>query len=82
MRHRTKIVALTAALGFALSACESHQAKLDALQKERDRLSQQYQKDCGSEYLKAKPEFSQKCIDESKEMADVFKKLQQEQAKH
>ncbi len=82
MRHSTKVIALTAGLVFAFTACENHQAKIDALQKEHDRLSQQYQRDCGSEYLKAKPEFSQKCIDEAKEMDDAMKKLQLEQAKH
>jgi hypothetical protein len=60
---------------------QSHQAKLDELQKEHDRVSRQYQKDCGSEYLKANPQFNQKCKDESKQMDDAWKKLQEEKAK-
>ena len=60
---------------------QSHQSRLDQLQKEHDRISRQYQKDCGSEYLKADPQFSQKCKDESKQMDDAWKKLQEEKAK-
>jgi hypothetical protein len=75
-----RITMLFLASAFSLVGCQSHQAKIDGLQKEHDRLSQQYQKDCGSEYLKARPEFSQKCVDEAKQMDDVWKQLQQEEA--
>lgn len=72
---------LIAVSAIALTGCKTHQARIDALQKEHDRLSQQYQKDCGDEYLKAKPEFSQKCADEAKQMDEVWKQLQAERTK-
>jgi len=75
------LAVLVAASTITLSGCRSHQSKIDALQKEHDRLSQQYQKDCGDEYLKAKPQFSQKCTDEAKQMDEVWKQLQSERSK-
>ena len=72
---------LIAASAIALTGCNTHRARIDALQKEHDRLSQQYQKDCGDEYLKAQPQFSQKCADESKQMDAVWKQLQSERSK-
>ena len=81
MHQRVATIFLGAVLTFALGGCESHQGKVDALQKEHDRISQQYKKDCGDEYLTAKPQFSQKCVDEPKQMDDVWKQLQAEKAK-
>jgi hypothetical protein len=80
MRCVARITIRVMASVLPLTGCQSHQSKIDDLQKEHDRLSQQYQKDCGSEYLEAKPQFSQKCLDESKQMDDVWKKLQQEKS--
>ena len=80
MRYVAGITILVMASVLFLMGCQSHQAKIDDLQKEHDRLSQQYQKDCGSEYMKAKPQFSQKCLDEAKQMDDVWKQLQQEKS--
>jgi uncharacterized protein YukE len=80
MRYVARITILVMASVLSLMGCQSHQAKIDDLQKEHDRLSQQYQKDCGSEYLKAKPQFNQKCLDEAKQMDDVWKQLQQEKS--
>jgi hypothetical protein len=80
MRCIARIPIFVVASVLSLTGCQSHQAKIDDLQKEHDRLSQQYQKDCGSEYLKAKPQFDQKCLDEAKQMDDVWKQLQQEKA--
>ncbi|HWG22047.1 MAG TPA: hypothetical protein VG225_16065 [Terracidiphilus sp.] len=80
MRCVARITIHVMASVLLLTGCQSRQSKIDDLQKEHDRLSQQYHKDCGSEYLKAKPEFSQKCLDEAKQMDDVWKKLQQEKA--
>lgn len=74
-------VVLVAVSTIALTGCKTHQARIDALQKEHDRLSQQYQKDCGDEYLKATPQFGQKCADEAKQMDDVWKQLQDERSK-
>ena len=64
-----------------LAGCQTHQDKVDALQREHDHISQQYQKDCAAEYLKAQPQFNQKCIEEQKQMDDAWKRLQAEKAK-
>ena len=80
MRRVALFAVLITAIVFGCAGCESHQSKVDALQKEHERLSRQYQKDCGSEYLKAKPEFSQKCADVAKQMDEAWKKLQAERA--
>ena len=82
MRRVAVFTVLITATLFGCAGCESHQSKVDALQKEHERLSRQYQKDCGSEYLKAKPEFSQKCADEAKQMDEAWKKLEAEHAKN
>ena len=82
MRRVALITIIIAAIVFECAGCETHQSKVDALQKEHERLSRQYQKDCGSEYLKAKPEFGQKCADEAKQMDEAWKKLQAERAKN
>lgn len=80
MRHSSKFVVLAAAVAF-LAGCQSHQAKVDALQKEYDRLAAQFQKDCSEEYLKVPPTLSDKCADEKKKQEDAWKRLQDEQAK-
>ena len=80
MRHSSKFVALSAAVAF-LAGCQSHQHKVDALQKEYDRLGAQFQKDCSEEYLKVPPTLSEKCADEKQKTADAWKRLQDEQAK-
>lgn len=72
---------LSAASVLVLTGCESHQAKLDRLQKEYDRLSQQFAKDCSAEYLKTPPNLSPKCVDESKQMGEAGNRLREEQAK-
>lgn len=81
MRHSSKVVALTAAVAAFLPGCQSHQAKVDALQKEYDRLGAQFQKDCSKEYLKVPPTLSEKCTNEKKMTADAWKRLQDERAK-
>jgi hypothetical protein len=81
MYRKSRFFFLAVVMTFAFVGCESHQAKIDALQKEHDRISQQYKKDCGDEYLKANPQFSQKCVDEAKQMDDVWKQLQAERSK-
>lgn len=74
--------ALSAVLILALSGCQSHQAKVDALQKEYDQISQQFAKDCSAEYLKVPPTLSPKCADESKKMGEAGDRLRAELAKH
>ena len=81
MRRTTGLIALTATLTFMLTGCQSHQAKVDAFQKEYDQLNQQFAKDCSAEYLKVPPTLSQKCTDESKKLGEAGKRLQEERAK-
>jgi hypothetical protein len=76
-----RIFALMTALVFALSGCQSHQAKIDALQKEYDRLGAQFQRDCTEEYLKVPPTLSPKCADDKSKLEDAGKRLQAERAK-
>jgi hypothetical protein len=64
-----------------LAGCESHEAKIDRLQKEYDKISQQFGKDCSAEYLKVPPNLSQKCVDESKQMGEAGKRLREERTK-
>ena len=81
MKRNAKLVFSISAIAIAMTGCQSHQVKIDALQKEHDRISQQYKKDCGDQYLKAEPEFNQKCIDEAKQMDDLWKQIQAEKSK-
>jgi hypothetical protein len=68
-------------IAIAMAGCQSHQAKIDSLQQEYDRLGAQFQKDCAAEYYKVPPTLSPKCADEKKKTDDVFKRLQDERAK-
>ena len=72
---------LSVASVLVLAGCESHQAKVDRLQKDYDRLTQQFAKDCSAEYLKTPPNLSPKCADESKQMGEAGKRLREERAK-
>ena len=82
MRHSSKLLALMATLSFAFAGCENHQAKVDALQKEYDRLGEQYRKDCSEELLKVPPTLSPKCEDENKKVGEAWNQLQSERTKH
>jgi hypothetical protein len=73
--------ALSAVLILALSGCQSHQAKVDALRKEYDRINQQFAKDCSAEYLNMRPTLSLKCVDENRKMKDAWDRLQAERMK-
>jgi uncharacterized protein YukE len=81
MKRNAKLIFSIGVIATALTGCQSHQAKIDALQREHDRISEQYKRDCGDQYLKAQPQFSQKCVDEAKQMDDIYKRLQEERAK-
>ncbi len=74
--------ALSAALILALSGCKSHQAKVDALQKEYDQLGQQFRQDCSAEMINVPPKLSPKCADENKKVGDAWGRLQAERAKN
>ena len=81
MHRKTKVLFAAALMTLALAGCESHQAKIDALQQEYDRLGAQFQKDCSAEYYKVPPTLSPKCADEKKKTDDAYKRLQDERAK-
>ena len=81
MHHATKLFVLGAFVIVALMGCESHQAKIDALQKEYDRLGNQFQKDCSAEYFKVPPTLTAKCADEKKKTDEAYKRVQDERAK-
>lgn len=72
---------LTVASLQILAGCQSHQSRIDGLQKEYDRLSAQFQTDCSAEYFKVPPTLSPKCADEKKKVEEAGKRLRDEQAK-
>jgi outer membrane murein-binding lipoprotein Lpp len=61
---------------LALGGCQSHQSKVDALQKEYDQLAAQFHQDCSAEYLKVPPTISAKCTDEDKKVKEAWDQLQ------
>ena len=79
MRRIVTLFGLT--LSLCIMGCESHQAKVDKLQKEYDALGQQYRQDCSAELVKVPPKLSPKCSDESKKVDDAWSRLQAERAK-
>jgi hypothetical protein len=81
MHRNSRIVFLAVVMTFAFVGCESHQAKIDALQKQYDDLAAQFHKDCSAEYLKIPPVVSPKCADEDKKVQDAYKRLQDERTK-
>lgn len=72
---------LSAASVLVLAGCESHQAKVDRLQREYDRLATQFHQDCSAEYLKLPPTPSPKCTDEDKKVKAAWDQLQAERSK-
>ena len=81
MHHTTKLFVLSALLSVALAGCESHQEKVDALQKEYDQLGEQYRKDCAAELINVPLKLSPRCADENKKVGDAWNRLQAERAK-
>jgi hypothetical protein len=71
-------IVLSAASVLVLAGCQGHQAKVDRLQKEYDRLAAQFQSDCSAEYYKVPPTLSPKCQSEKDQMDDAWKLLQKE----
>lgn len=81
MYSTIRFSALSAVLVLALSGCQSHQSKVDALQKEYDRLAKQFYQDCSAEYLDIPPKVSPKCTEEDKKVKDAWDRLQAERDK-
>ncbi len=69
------------AASVLVTGCESHQAKVDRLQKEYQQESEQFGKDCSAEYLKVPPTLSPKCNDENTKMKQTWDQLLAERAK-
>lgn len=79
---RVGVSAILAAVSIlALPGCESHQAKVDALQKRYDQLAAQFHQDCSAEYLKIPPSISPKCTDEDKRVKEAWDQLNAERNK-
>jgi hypothetical protein len=81
MRQAITLFVLSGIFCVALTGCQTRQAKVDARQKEYDRLGAQFQKDCSAEYFKVPPTLSQKCAAEKKRTDEAYKRLQDERAK-
>ena len=74
------LVILSASSVLVLAGCESHQAKVDGLQKEYDALEAQFRKDCSDTYLQAQPTLTPKCKEEDQKTKDAWARLQAERA--
>lgn len=74
------LVVLSASSVLVLAGCESHQAKVDRLQREYDALEAQFRKDCSDTYLQAQPTLSPKCKEEDQKTKDAWARLQAERA--
>lgn len=81
MFNTIRFSAITTVFILFFAGCQSHQAKIDALQKEYDRLGLQFQQDCAVEMLNIPPKLSQKCSDEGKSLDEAWKRLQTERLK-
>jgi hypothetical protein len=81
MPKASTLFALAIVVMIASTGCQSHQAKVDGLQKEYDQLGQQYRKDCFAELTNIGSKLSPKCADEKQKLADAWNRLQAERAK-
>jgi len=81
MNRNAKLILSIGVIATVLTGCQSHQAKIDSLQKEYDRLSAQMKQDCSAEYLKVPPTLSPKCTEENKNVTEAYQRLQDERAK-
>ena len=81
MRRTTIFAAIAVMLTITVLGCQSHLAKVDALQKKYDQLGKQFRQDCASEMLNVPPKLSPKCSEESKRVGEAWNQLQAERAK-
>lgn len=81
MQRTVRLVIVTAAVTVGFTGCQSHQAKVGALQNEYDQLANRFHQDCSAEYLKIPPTISDKCSQEDKNVKDAWNRLQAERAK-
>jgi hypothetical protein len=80
MRRTPRLAAMAVTFALVNVGCKSHQAKIEDLQNEYDRLGEQFRRDCNAEYLKVPPTLSPKCEDENKKVQDAWNRLQAERA--
>ena len=78
MRRLVLTFMLIGVSSVSLGGCQSHQSKVDALQKEYDDLEGQFRKDCSEAYLQAQPKLSPKCEEEDKKAKGAWALLQAE----
>ena len=81
MKGKWKLIFSSGVIAIAVTGCQSHQAKVDSLQRQYEQLEAQFRKDCTAEYMKVPPTLSTKCADEKKNADDAYKRLQDERAK-
>ena len=81
MIKSTLLGGLVMAVTLVQTGCESHQVKIDRLQKEYQLESEQFGRDCSAEYQKVPPTLSPKCNDENEKMKHTWDQLQAERAK-
>lgn len=81
MRRTAMFAAFTGIVSLAMLGCQSHQAKVDALQKKYDQLGKQFRQDCSSEMLNIPPKLSPKCSEESKRVGEAWSQFQAERVK-
>jgi hypothetical protein len=80
MKRTAGLTILAASFLLSWTGCKSHQAKVDELQKEYDRLGEQFRRDCNTELLNVPPTLSPKCQDENKQVQEAWNRLQAERA--
>jgi hypothetical protein len=81
MRCNVSIFVSSAVLTVSLAGCQSHQVKVDALQKEYDAAELQFRKDCSAELFNVPPTLSPKCSQEDAAAKEKLSRLKAEQAK-
>ena len=81
MRRTAMFAVFTAILGLAVLGCQSHQAKVDALQKKYDQLGSSSGRIARAEMLNVPPKLSPKCSEENKRVGEAWSELQAERAK-
>jgi len=81
MFNTVRFPAISAVFILMFAGCQSHQSKIDALQKEYDRLGLQFQQDCSAEMLDIPPKLSPKCTDEQARLKTAWDQLVAERLK-
>lgn len=79
---RTAIpLAFAIAVASVFLGCQSHEAKVAALQKQYEQLGAQYRKDCFSELTDVGSKLSPRCTEEKQRLSEAWDRLQAARAK-